>query len=96
MANTKYKIERTNRFKKDYKKIKTKNFFDEREFIRVVTLLANDEILPEKYCNHLLEPKNKGIWECHIKPDWLLMYTKSKDLLVLTLTRTGSHSDLFI
>lgn len=52
MMKTKYKIERTNKFKKDYKKVKHRDNFNEQEFFRVITMLANDEILPEKYCNH--------------------------------------------
>lgn len=59
-------------------------------------MLAEDIPLPEKYCDHALS----GMWakhrECHIQPDWLLIYYKSEDVLVLTLSRTGSHSDLFI
>ena len=58
MKKTKYIIQKTNRFKKDYKKMKTRNDFDEKAFIDVVSMLANDKILPEKYCNHLLEPKS--------------------------------------
>lgn len=58
---SKYKIQKTNRFKKEYKKMKSRNNFDENEFIKVVTILANGEILPEKYCNHLLEPKDERI-----------------------------------
>lgn len=58
MKKTKYIIQKTNRFKKDYKKMKTRNNFDEKAFIEVVSMLANDKILPEKYCNHLLEPKS--------------------------------------
>lgn len=59
MSKTKYKILTTNKFKKDYKKMKSRNNFDEEAFITVVTLLANDETLPAKYCNHLLEPKSQ-------------------------------------
>ena len=59
MKKTRYRIEKTNRFKKDYKKVKSRNNFDEKEFIKVVAMLANGEILPEKYCNHLLEPKSE-------------------------------------
>ena len=58
MKKTKYIIQKTSRFKKDYKKMKTRNNFDEKAFIEVVSMLANDKILPEKYCNHLLEPKS--------------------------------------
>ena len=56
---TKYIIQKTNRFKKDYKKMRSRNNFDEGAFIKVVSMLANDEVLPEKYCNHLLEPKSE-------------------------------------
>lgn len=57
----KYKIEKTNKFKKDYKRMKSRNSFDEKEFIKVVTLLAKGETLPLKYHNHLLEPKSLRI-----------------------------------
>ena len=54
----KYKIQMTNIFKKDYKKMRSRNNFDENEFKKVIKLLSNGELLPEKYCNHLLEPKS--------------------------------------
>lgn len=57
--------------------------------------LANGETLPEKYKDHALSNNWKGHRECHITPDWLLIYRYDDDVLVLTLTRTGSHSDLF-
>ena len=53
----KLKIEMTNRFKKDYKRMRNRKNFDEKSFKDVVNILSNNEILPEKYCNHLLEPK---------------------------------------
>lgn len=56
---SKYKIQRTNKFKKDYKKMQSRNNFSEIEFTKVVNLLSNGEQLPEKYCNHLLEPKSQ-------------------------------------
>lgn len=59
MKKTKYRVVTTNKFKKDYKKMKSRNNFDEEAFITVVTLLANGENLPSKYCNHLLEPKSQ-------------------------------------
>lgn len=59
MKKTKYKIVQTSRFKKDYKKMKLTNNFDERAFIKVISMLANDEVLPLRYCNHLLEPKSE-------------------------------------
>lgn len=55
----KYTIFRTNKFKKDYKKMQKRNNFDEKEFIKVVSLIANGKELPEKYCNHILEPKSE-------------------------------------
>lgn len=54
----KYKIQITNIFKKDYKKMRSRNNFDEEAFKTVIELLSNGESLPEKYCNHLLEPKS--------------------------------------
>ena len=54
---SKYKIEMTNKLKKDFKKMKSRNNFDSKAFKTVVDLLSNGEVLPEKYCNHLLEPK---------------------------------------
>lgn len=58
---SKYKIEYTTKFKKAYKKLITKQGYNENDFKKVLELLANDEILPEKYRNHLLEPKNNRI-----------------------------------
>lgn len=57
----KLKIEMTSRFKKDYKKMRARKNFDEKSFKEVVKMLANNMILPEKYCNHLLEPKSNRI-----------------------------------
>ncbi len=54
---SKYKIEITNKFKKDFKKMKSRNNFDSKAFETVVNLLSNGKVLHEKYCNHLLEPK---------------------------------------
>ena len=55
---SKYTIFTTNKFNKDYKRMKKRNNFDEHEFKKIIQLLANNEVLPEKYCNHLLEPKS--------------------------------------
>lgn len=60
----------------------------------VITLLSNGEDLPEKYRDHVLVGNWVGHQECHILPDWLLIYRIENDVLVLTLSRTGSHSDL--
>ena len=60
----------------------------------VITLLAMGEVLPDKNKDHALTGTWVGHRECHILPDWLLVYRLEEDVLVLTLTRTGTHSDL--
>ena len=57
--------------------------------------LANDEVLEAKYKDHCLTGDYKDCRECHIEPDWLLIYKKYESELILMLVRTGSHSDLF-
>lgn len=66
-----------------------------KELETVVTKLANGEQLDEQYQDHPLSGQWKGHRECHINPDWLLIYYHNNDVLVLTLARTGTHSDLF-
>ena len=63
----------------------------------VITTLANDGVLPPQYRDHPLTNSRNyvGVRECHIQPDWLLIYQYEDDLLILDLLRTGSHSDLF-
>lgn len=61
----------------------------------IITKLAHREQLPEQFKDHALSGNWGGHRECHIQPDWLLIYRVENDLLVLTLTRTGTHSDLF-
>ena len=94
MTMTKYKIERTSRFKKDYKIIK-KRGYDVQLLQEVVSTLAKGEPLPENYLDHPLKGDCKGCRECHVTPDWLLIYEVSENTLKLYLTRTGTHSDLF-
>ena len=91
---TKYRIERTSRFKKDYKLIQ-KRGYDIRLLQEVVAILAKGEPLPEKYLDHPLKSNYKGCRECHITPDWLLVYEVFESTLTLYLMRTGTHSDLF-
>ena len=81
-------------FKKDYKRI-VKRGYDIRLFETVVELLANEQLLPEKYRDHSLSGDYAGFRECHITPDWLLIYRIDNHELILQLTRTGTHSDLF-
>lgn len=61
MSNYKYKLAKTNRFKKDYKIMQKRNNFDVREFQKVIEILLRGEELPSKYCNHILEPKSERI-----------------------------------
>ena len=61
----------------------------------VISALANGQTLEERYRDHALSGKWKRHRECHIEPDWLLIYLREDDTLVLTLSRTGTHSDLF-
>ena len=90
------KIEYLGQFKKDYKTA-VKRGLDINLLTQVISMLANQQPLPPKYKDHnLTNSKNyKGVRECHIQPDWLLIYRIDGERLVLTLIRTGSHSDLF-
>lgn len=88
------RIVRTNRFKKDIK-IAIKRKLDLNELDYVVSKLANQEDLEDKYKDHALSGNYKDFRECHIKPDWLLIYLIDDEELELLLLRTGSHSDLF-
>ena len=90
----KYKIKFTSRFKKDLKQAKKKGKDIEKLF-DVIEKIAKDVALDERYRDHSLAGNYKGTRECHIEPDFLLIYEKIKEVLVLTLVRTGSHSDLF-
>lgn len=81
-------------FKKDFKRI-VKRGYNIKLLEDVIELLANGETLPEKYKDHNLMGDYADCRECHITPDWLLVYKISNDELILYLTRTGTHSDLF-
>ena len=91
-----YEIRFTNQFKKDIKLAKKQGKSIEKLF-EVVDILANGEALAPKYRDHDLSGDYAGCRECHIEPDWLLIYSKEEDgsIKILTLIRTGSHSDLF-
>ncbi len=84
----------TNRFKKDYE-LAMKRHLDIELLDNIIRKLASGEQLPEKNKDHALTGNWVGHRECHIQPDWLLVYRIENDLLVLTLSRTGTHSDLF-
>ena len=82
------------RFRKDYKTVK-KRGYDIALFEEVVELLREERPLPDKYRDHALTGNYGGQRECHITPDWLLIYKVERNELLLSLTRTGTHSDLF-
>ena len=95
-TKTKYQIKYTSDFKKNYKKIK-KQGKDVEKLKVAVSKLANGLELEEKYKNHVLTDSKNYIncGECHIEPDWLLVYQYINNELILVLVATGSHSELF-
>lgn len=96
LENTKYNVQFTSRFKKEFKKM-LKQGKDENLFLEVLNVIANGGKLTEKYKNHKLvnDKVFNECYECHIQPDWLLVYKLQDNKLVLLLFATGSHSDLF-
>jgi mRNA interferase YafQ len=81
-------------FKKDYKRLK-KRGYDLRMLAKVLEILAAGQPLPAEYHDHVLLGDYAGCHECHIAPDWLLVYEIVEQDLLLYLTRTGTHSDIF-
>lgn len=90
----KYKIVMSSRFTKDLKII-AKRGYDLDKIKFVISELASENMLDSKYKDHQLQGDYTGKRECHILPDWLLIYEIRNDELLLYLVRTGSHSDLF-
>ena len=95
-TKVKYQLRFTNDFKKNYKKIK-KQGKDVEKLKVVISKLANGLELEEKYRNHKLTDNKyyKNCGECHIEPDWLLVYQYIDNELILVLIATGSHSEIF-
>jgi mRNA interferase YafQ len=89
-----YSISYSNKFKKDYKICK-KRGYDISKLEEVVQLLEKNGKLPAKFKPHKLTGNYRDCWECHIKPDWLLVWLQDDNELTLLFTRTGTHSDLF-
>lgn len=89
-----YDIIWTNQFKKDYK-LAMKRHLNMDLLDDIIRKLSRGESLPTKNLDHALSGNWAGHRECHIQPDWLLIYRIEDDVLVLTLAHTGSHSDLF-
>ena len=89
-----YELEYGGRFLKDLKLAKRRGL-NLQELTDIVDLLQEGMGLPERCRDHLLTGDYKGYRECHINPDWLLIYKKKETIKVVSLYRTGSHSDLF-
>ena len=94
MRKTKYIVKPTTQFKRDFK-LAMKRSMKIELLEEVIAMLAMGETLPDKHKDHALIGNWVGHRECHILPDWLLIYRIEDEVLVLTLARTGTHSDLF-
>ncbi|MBO4716663.1 MAG: type II toxin-antitoxin system YafQ family toxin [Spirochaetales bacterium] len=88
------RVQWTSKFKKDYKLCESRGL-DMNLIDKVIRTLAETGTLPKEYKDHKLTGQWEGFRECHIRPDWLLVYAIQNQVLTLTLVRTGSHSDLF-
>lgn len=89
-----YSIAYSSTFKKDIRRCK-KRHYDLNLLKKVLTQLVEEGKLQAKYKPHKLSGNYKGFWECHIKPDWLLIWQQDDEEKVIRLDRTGTHSDLF-
>ena len=87
-------LETTSQFRKDYKLMK-KRGVNLRLLEDVLNKLIREEPLETRHRDHALTGNYRGLRECHIQPDWLLIYAIDKGRLILTASRTGSHADLF-
>ena len=94
MRKTKYTVKTTNQLKKDFK-LAMKRGLNIDLLETVIATLALGERLPDKNKDHALTGNWIGHRECHILPDWLLIYRIEEEVLILTLARSGTHSDLF-
>jgi mRNA interferase YafQ len=89
-----YEIKTYKQYDRDVK-LAVRRGLDIKKLLDVVRLLRQGEPLPEKCHNHLLTGDYKGYWECHISPDWLLLYEKDTEIRIISLYRTGTHADIF-
>lgn len=89
-----YEVKPTSRFRRDVKRVQSRGY-QMSLLTEVIKILSAGETLPKKYKDHDLSGEYIGCRECHITPDWLLIYRISQQNLILVLTRTGTHSDLF-
>lgn len=85
-------IVQSNRFRRDLKQL-VKRGYDIKKLEYIIGALSEDKALPKRCRPHKLSGNYMGFWECHIEPDWLLIYDVGEDFL--DLARTGTHSDLF-
>jgi mRNA interferase YafQ len=89
-----FTLKQSNQFKKDLKLAKKRGLkVDALE--EIVTLLVTEKTLPPQFKTHKLKGKYEGLLECHIQPDWLLIWDQEDEIKLISLIRTGSHSDLF-
>ncbi len=89
-----YEIKTYKQYERDVKRA-IRQGLDIEKLLDVVRLLRQGKPLPAKFRNHLLTGDYKGFWECHISPDWLLLYQKDTEIRIISLYRTGSHADIF-
>ncbi len=89
-----YSLEATNRYLKDLDLAKRRNL-DITELNKIIKMLVEGKKLPIKNKDHALTGKLKGIRDCHIAPDWILLYEKNETIQLIRLIRTGTHADLF-
>ena len=89
----KFSVRQTNRFKKGLKRMMRRGKSREK-ILTVVRMLANGDTLPPQYRDHALVGDRSGLRDCHIDSDWVLLYYYESNILVLTLTDTGTHADL--
>jgi len=89
-----YELSKTNQFKKDFKLIEKRNY-DISKLETALTMIITGDKLPSKYKEHPLIGNYQNHFECHIQPDWLLIFKRDNSEKLITLVRTGTHSDLF-
>jgi len=89
-----YRLKYTHAFKKSYRRCQ-KRGYDMALLNDVMGMLRRGETLPEKYHDHMFKGKLEGFHECHIRPDWLLIYLVEDDIVTMTMIDTGSHAELF-
>lgn len=90
----KYGARYTNKFKKDLKRC-GKRGYDLQLAYCAISLLCKNGTLPAEYRPHKLNGRYEGLWECHLQPDWLLVWAQNETELILLFTDTGTHADLF-